>query len=73
MKTEESKLNAQSEQLDIPVVSGSYEIGDKIVVFGELFTTIHYFDGDIVWFYDHYAQKLRYCNINQIQHDDGTF
>ena len=29
--------------------------------------------GDMVWFYDPYVEKLRYSNISEIQHDDGTF
>ena len=72
-KSKANGVNTSDMQLTIPDVSGSYKIGDKIVVCEELFTTIHHFDGDMVWFYDPYVEKLRYSNISEIQHDDGTF
>jgi len=67
-----TELHNTDKKLHISDVSGSYTIGEKIIVCGELFTTIHHFDGDKVWFYDPYIEKLRYCSVEQIQHDDGT-
>jgi len=70
MKTEESKLEAQQEQLDIPVVSGSCFWGHKWTKWKQQNIKMQYIrDGKTYEGYD--TIQTRYClRCNKMQKED---